>query len=237
LPHFALVSGSETSSDAWSVVLDRLRSAGHTCHIHSLDEIAWANGIEAGVQALAARIGSVTETILVGHSIAGLFLPSIGKAIGATNQVYIAAIIPQPARSVFEQLLMGEELFSPSWTEGYGTMRRSTEPRISHRHFLEGHLFHDCPPQSLERYWMQSDLPLREIYEVPHPSPETSQRSHFIVCAGDRTLQPRSQRPTSEQLPCATVTEINTGHCPHLAAPEELADLILSITVNADLAE
>ena len=218
-------------------MLNRLRSAGHTCHIHSLDEISWTNGVEAGILALAARIGSVAETILVGHSIAGLFLPSIGKAIGATNQVYIAAIIPQPARSVFEQLLMGEEIFSHSWTEGYGTMRQSAEPRISHRQFLEGHLFHDCPPQSLERYWMQSDLPLREIYEVPHPSPETSQHSHFIVCTGDRTLLPKSQRPSVEQLPYASIAEIETGHCPQLAAPEKLADLILSITGNADLAE
>lgn len=240
MAHFAFVAGSETSGSAWSPLLERLRSVGHTCCIHSLDQISWTNGVEAGVQTLAATIDATTSTtqktipntILVGHSIAGLFLPSIGAAINATDQVYIAALIPQPGRSVLDQLLMGEEIFSPSWAEGYEAMRRSPDPQVSHRDFLERHLFHDCPPQSVEQYWMKADLPLREIYGTAHTAPDTTTNCHFIVCTGDRTLQPQSQRLTSEQLPNASVSEIHTGHCPHLAAPNDLADLILSVTGN-----
>lgn len=233
MAHFAFVSGSETSREAWNFVLDRVRQFGHTCCIHGLDEISWTHGVEAGIQVLAARIGCDNETILVGHSIAGLFLPSIGEALGATSQVYIAALIPQPGKSIFDRLLMSEEIFSHSWTEGYEAMRRSTNPLISQRSFLEWHLFHDCPPQSVERYWMKADLPLRKIYEIPYPAPNTMKNCHFIVCTGDRTLQPKSQRLASELLPYASVSELETGHCPHIAAPEGLADLILSVTVNA----
>jgi pimeloyl-ACP methyl ester carboxylesterase len=227
---FAFVSGSETSCGAWNPVLDRLRELGHTCCIHGLGEISWTDGVEAGVQALADRIGGDNETILVGHSIAGLFLPSIGEALGATSQVYIAALIPQPGRSVFDQILMSEEIFSPSWTEGYEAMRRSMDPLISHRSFLEWHLFHDCLPQSVEQYWIMTDLPLRKIYETPFTAPSSTKDLHFIVCTGDRTLRPRAQRLTSELLPCASVSEIETGHCPHIAAPLGLADLILALT-------
>lgn len=188
MAHFAFVSGSETSSDAWNFVLDRLRAFGHTCCIHGLDEISWMHGVEAGIQAFAEKIGCNNETILVGHSIAGLFLPSIGLALSATSQVYIAALIPQPGRSVFDRLIMSEEIFSQSWTEGYEAMRRSTDPLISQRSFLEGHLFHDCPPHSIEQYWRKTDLPLRKIYEIAFPAPNTSTRCHFIVCTEDRTL-------------------------------------------------
>jgi Alpha/beta hydrolase family len=233
LARFALVSGSETSCDSWDLVLDRLREGGHTGRVYGLDEISWTHGVEAAIQALADSIDCDKETILVGHSIAGLFLPSIGEAIGATSQIYIAALIPQPGRSVFDQLLMSEEIFSHSWAEGYTEMRRSTDPLLSQRSFLEWHLFHDCPPQSVEQYWMKTDLPLHKIYETPHLAPDSRKSCHFIVCTGDRTLQPRAQRLSSELLPCARVFEIDTGHCPHIAAPADLADLILSLTRNA----
>ena len=227
------MSGSETSCDAWNLVLDRLREFGHTCSIHGLDQTSWAHGAVAGIQALADRIDCDEETILVGHSIAGLFLPSIGETIDATSQVYIAAMIPQPGESVFDQIFTGEEIFSRSWTEGYEAMRLSKDPHISQRSFLEWHLFHDCPPRSVEQYWMKTDLPLRAIYETPYPAPNSMRNYHFIVCTGDRTIQPRAQQLGSQFLPCVSVSEINTGHCPHIAAPAELTDLILSLTGNA----
>ncbi len=233
MTRFALISGSETSCDSWNHMLDRLRECGHTGRVYGLDEISWAHGIKAAIQALADSIGCGNETILVGHSIAGLFLPSLGEAIGATSQIYIAALIPQPGRSVLDQLLVSEEIFSRSWAEEYEAMRQSTDPLISYRSFLEWHLFHDCPPQSVEQYWMKTDLPLRKIYETPHPAPDPRKNCHFIVCTGDRTLQPRAQRLSSELLPCARVSEIDTGHCPHIAAPADLADLILSHTRSA----
>ena len=229
---FAIVSGSETSSNAWNLVFDRLREYGHTCHIYGLNQISWAHGVEAAIQALADRIGCDEETILVAHSIAGLLLPSIGETIGAISQVYIAALIPQPGRSVLDQLLMREQIFHDSWVEGYEAMRRSKDPLISHRRFLESHLFHDCPPQSVEQYWMKADLPLRKIYETLHPAPNPTKSCHFIVCAGDRTLQPSAQQLNSK-LSSASVSEIDTGHCPHIAAPGHLADLMQSLTGNA----
>ena len=68
MARFVFVSGSETSCDAWNLVLDGLRELGHACCSHGLGEISWTDDIEAGIQALADRIGRVNETILVGHS-------------------------------------------------------------------------------------------------------------------------------------------------------------------------
>jgi pimeloyl-ACP methyl ester carboxylesterase len=233
LAHFAILTGSETSCDAWNLVLDRLRECGHTCRIHGLDEISWERGVGAAILALADRMRGDDETILVGHSIAGLFLPSVGEAIGAISQVYIAALIPQPGKSVLDQLLMSEEIFHQSWADGYEAMRRSEDPRISQRSFLEWHLFHDCPPQSVEKYWIKSDLPLLKIYGTSYPAPNPMKRCHFIVCTNDRTLQPSTQRLSSELISCASVSEIDTGHCPHIATPVDLADLIQSLTGTA----
>jgi pimeloyl-ACP methyl ester carboxylesterase len=231
---FVLIPGSETSYDAWSEVGDRLREAGHTYCIHGIDEISWGNGVDDGLRVFGDTIGLAEDTVLVGHSIAGLFLPSLTHLIDVAHEVFVAALVPQPGQTVLDRLLMGEEIFFPSWTEAYEPMRRSVDPLATHLPYIESHLFHDCPPGSAARYWIKSELPLRQIYETEFAPPDPANRSHFIVCTQDRTLPPASQRPQQASFPLATIREIPTGHCPHLAAPAELADLFAALIGNAD---
>lgn len=228
MARFILITGSETSQNAWASLLKILTESGHTCYIHGVDEITWGRDPEVDLEALAGEIGRESNTILVGHSIAGLLLPTLGELLGAICEVYVAALIPQPGTSVFDRVLMGEDLFIQSWLEGYEEMRRDDNPQIAHREFLESHLFHDCPPGAVERHWRQSTLPLRKIYETVFRAPHASRVQHFIVCTEDRTLQPGSQRRSAELLPFARISKIVTGHCPHIADPSTLAELILS---------
>lgn len=233
MARFVLIPGSETSHDAWSAVGDGLREAGHTSCIHGIDEISWGDGVDAGLQAFADTIDWAEDTVLVGHSVAGLFLPSISPLIDVTSEIFVAALIPQPGRTVLDRLLLGEEMFYPSWTEKYEEMRRSANPLVTHRSYLEWHLFHDCPPGSAARYWRRSELPLREMYETVFAPPDLRGRCHFIVCTADRTLQPASQRPQGASFPFGRMCEIETGHCPHLAAPKEVVRLFVSLIGNA----
>jgi pimeloyl-ACP methyl ester carboxylesterase len=225
--------GSETSYDAWNGVAHRLRELGHTCCIHGIDEISWGNGLDAGLRVFADTIGRAEDTVLVGHSVAGLFLPCVGRLLNAASEIYVAALIPQPGKTILDRLLMGEEIFCQSWTEEYEQMRRSVNPLVTHRSYLEWHLFHDCPSGTAAQYWIKSELPLRAIYETVFAPPDSTERCHFIVCTADRTLQSKSQRPNAELFPFGRMCEIETGHCPHLAAPTELVALFASLIGNA----
>jgi pimeloyl-ACP methyl ester carboxylesterase len=225
--------GSETSYDAWNGVAHRLRELGHTCCIHGVDEISWGNGLDAGLRVFADTIGRPEDTVLVGHSVAGLFLPCVGRLLNAASEIYVAALIPQPGKTILDRLLMGEEMFFQSWVDEYAQMRRSVHPLVTHRSYLEWHLFHDCPPGTVDRYWINSALPLREIYDTVFAPPDLTERCQFIVCMEDRTLTPASQRPNAELFPFGRMYEIATGHCPHLAAPTELAHLFASLIGNA----
>jgi pimeloyl-ACP methyl ester carboxylesterase len=233
LARFVLIPGSETSYDAWSNVAERLKEAGHACCIHGIDEISWENGVDAGLQIFADSIGWAKDTVLVGHSIAGLLLPSVSRLLDAVSEVYLAALIPQAGKTILDRLLMGEEMFYQSWTEEYEQMRRSVNPLVTHRSYLEWHLFHDCPSGTADLYWINSALPLREIYETVFAPPDSTGRCHFIVCTADRTLKPASQRPNAELFPFGRMYEIATGHCPHLAAPTELINLFASLPRDA----
>lgn len=233
LARFVLMPGSETSYDAWNGVANRLGELGHTCCIHGVDEISWVNGVDAGLRVFADGIGRAENTVLVGHSIAGLLLPSVGRLLDAASEIYVAALIPHPGTAILDRLLMGEEMFGESWTEEYEQMRRSVNPLVTNRSYLEWHLFHDCPSGSAAQYWIKSELPLREIYETVFAPPDSTERCHFIVCTADRTLRPASHRPQAASFPFGRMWEIETGHCPQLAAPTELVDLFASLIRKA----
>jgi pimeloyl-ACP methyl ester carboxylesterase len=51
----------------------------------------------------------------------------------------------------------------------------------------------------------------------------------YIECLQDRTISPTAQKRMYTATPCAKVLSLNTGHSPFFAAPEALADHLLSL--------
>lgn len=225
--HFVVLTGSETKPLAWLDVQKRLEAHGHSGSILSLDDVSWQSGFDPGIDALTQKIGRTPQALLIGHSIAGLVLPILGDRLEVASEIYIAALTPRTGQSFFDRLFLGEEIFDPTWVDGYQSLIQSKDPLTTHRHFLDHHLFHDCCANAVDLYWKRSDLPLEVIYGNPNPSEFRPRSRQYVVCTADRTVRPEWQRQAAFLLPNSTVTEIDSGHCPHISKPNELADQIL----------
>jgi pimeloyl-ACP methyl ester carboxylesterase len=224
---FIVLTGSETKSLAWRDFQRQVEAHGHLSSVFSLDDVSWQSGFDAAVDALTQKIGPASQTILIGHSIGGLVLPILGDRLDVASEIYIADFTSKISQSFLDRILFGEEIFEPTWVDGYQGLIRSKDPLATHRHFLDHHLFHDCCADAADVYWKKSELPLEVICSSSNRSELHPRNIHYLVCAADRTVRPEWQRQAASLLPAATATEIESGHCPHISKPSELAEQIL----------
>lgn len=245
MAHFLIFGGSEAHPRAWARCRAALAERGHESRVIDWPLAPWHHGMEAALEFLRDEISDVKAPVLVGHSMAGLFLPLLGQKVEARSEIYLAALVPHPERSIFERLFAGEEIFEPGWSALYQKLIATPEdPEV--RQAVEQHLFHDGPGGAYTGYWRPFPLPLTLFYDVRFPLVQRasgSQRSNkgkppgrsYLICGGDRTVSPAWQRFAARELeqnstPSGFLVRItqwpNTGHTPHLARPCELASLL-----------
>jgi hypothetical protein len=224
---FIFIAGSETHPNAWDATRGYLERRGFSSTLIDWSDTSWSLGFDSAVNHFLKDVAIQPESVLVGHSIAGLFLPLVADAIKARCEIYLSALPPRPKLSFFDQLLANEEPFHREWAEGYGEMSRSKEPKVTHRWFLERFLFHDCGANAMDLYWNGMQESAKDIYITSYPAkPLPDRRRSYIVCSQDRALRPEWQHHAAFDFLGVQPVEIASGHCPHLAMPQELAHLL-----------
>ena len=233
MSHYVILCGSETHPRTWQTLQSLLSKHGDTCSIQEWADVSWKHGVDFALDAIAGRIGTLADTVLVGHSIAGLLLPLLADKLQAIAEVYIAALIPEVGHSFFDRMFSGEDIFDHEWMMGYEDLRRSKDPVSTHSQFLTHHLFQDCPADTVSSSWIKSNLPVNQIYEFPYPEGRFSPRyRHYVICGEDRSIHPRWQSLAGRALCGVNETVIATGHCPQISKPQVLADLLLTIVAR-----
>jgi pimeloyl-ACP methyl ester carboxylesterase len=114
---FVLVHGTTQSPAGWDLLAGELRERGHRVITVDMptDKPEWAvadYASHAAAQAGAPR-GS---RVVVGHSGAGVLLPSVAEAAGASAAVWLAAYVPDFAagRSMLDDIKAHrDEIFNP----------------------------------------------------------------------------------------------------------------------------
>ena len=95
----------------------------------------------------------------------------------------------------------------------------------SHLEFL----FHDCDDETFA--WAmatQRDFLPRAVYEERIPLYD-SMPSVYIVARSDRTIRPEWQRRIARERLRVEPLEIDSGHCPNVSRPGELANLLAAV--------
>jgi Alpha/beta hydrolase family len=171
----------------------------------------------------AAQAGEPAgRRVVVGHSGAGVLLPAIADATGASAVVWLAAYVPDLAsgHSMAEDIKAHRDaMFHPDWLG----VDPTSDPQLALRL-----LFHDCDPPTQQ--WALGTLrlfsPGPAVYQhSPQPLPPAVERL-FILPAGDRTLRPGWMRDAARQRLGVQPVEVSTGHCPHVSQPETIADIL-----------
>ncbi len=204
---FAFIHGAGDVGWYWHLVEGELRTRGHDTIAPDLPVEDDAAGLTAYADVVVDAIGDRPDVVVVAQSFGGYVAPIVADRIGARLIVLVAAMVPSPGESA-------DEIFTNT---GWQTESRADDSTLAV-------LYHDVPPElaeeALRRGREQSDTPGKEPWPLA-AWPEIPTR--FVLCRNDRFF-PASwlRRVVSDRLGIAP-DEIESGHCPALSRPHELA--------------
>lgn len=206
MARFVLVHGAWHGAWCWERLAAELRGRGH--HVTAPDLPCDELGLTA--HDYAARTGSDWESVVVGHSLAGLVIP----LVPARLTVFLAALVP--VEGVFSGLVRG---FPATDHDALG---RSYWPTLE---ITACGLYPDLSPE--DAAWafprLRPQAPVEPVLELP-PGPCAS-----IVTLRDEAIRPEWQSETALAALGVEPIELDAGHSPFITHPRELADLLESL--------
>lgn len=229
---FALVHGAWHGASCWDATAAHLRAAGHDAIAVDLPIDNPAAGLvdyAATVLESLADVSAGSDVVVVGHSLGGLTIPLVAAARPVRELVYLCAFVPLPGAALEDDLLALPDTFAPGWhalvaqQEGHGDGSSSWPVPAAIAAFYD-----DCPPDVASAAAATLRRQHWGVAREPHPLlayPEVAARA--IVCTEDRVLNAESCARHAEERVGASVRRIAGGHCPMVARPALLAELLL----------
>lgn len=211
---FTLIHGSAQNASGWARAAAALRVLGHEVLTPELPKVEPAFTLRD----YAAVIGSAD--IAVAHSFSGSLLPLIDCNVA----VFLAALVPEPRRSVRDQLTSDPSMMPPDWIATGARWRdHPSEREALARQFL----FHDCDEATAQWALKTVDM-LHTGNLVTEPSPFDAwppRRYASIIPTADRTISPAWMRTRAAAIGAETF-EVEAGHCPHVSRVGEVVGIL-----------
>ncbi|MFO1076854.1 MAG: alpha/beta hydrolase [Planctomycetota bacterium] len=224
---FVLVHGSGQNAASWHRVAALLRARGHTV---ATPELPKGSPPRAPAEHAAAVAGAMPgdAAIVVAHSLCGALLPFVAQLRPCRARVYLAAVIPEPGKSVREQYAADATMFDPEWiASGAKWFDPAARDELARRF-----LFHDCDAATLP--WAMTTLAtIDPALVVTTPSPRRggsdAAMDTVIVATRDRTLRPDWIARRSREAFGVEAVAIDAGHCPHVSRPDAVAAALAAV--------
>ena len=217
---FLLLHGSGQNARCWERLGRLLEKGGHRVLAPELPKHALDWTLADYATHIAAMV-SGPDTVAVAHSFSGVFLPLIAERAPVAHLVFLAAVIPEPGKSVRGQFLEDPGMFHPAWLEAGARWFEGAPKEPLAREFL----LHDCDEAT--RAWALGTI---EMFDTRHlvvePAPFAAWPSvptTSIVATRDRTITADWVRRTALRVLGVESVEIDAGHCPHVSQPEQVA--------------
>ena len=209
---FAFIHGAGDVGWYWHLVAAELRGRGHDTVAPDLPIEDDDAGLSEYADAVVDAVGDRRDVIVVAQSFGGYTAPIVADRIGARSIVLVAGMVPSPGE-------LAEEMFGNT---GWQPERLADSSARSV-------FYHDVPSdladEALRHERRQSDTPGSEPWPLP-AWPDIPTR--FVLCSNDRFFPARWLRPLVRHRLGIDVDEIESGHCPALSRPVELAALLES---------
>jgi pimeloyl-ACP methyl ester carboxylesterase len=207
---FAFIHGAGDVGWYWHLVQTELRDRGHDSVAPDLPVEDDTAGLARYADVVIEAIGDRTDVAVVAQSFGGYVAPLVADRIGARLIVLVAGMVPRAGETA-------EEMFrNTDW-----------EPARLDDNSTIAVFYHDVPPELAEAAMAherrQSDTPGSE----PWPGagwPTIPTRA--IVGRDDRFFPVDWLRKVIRDRLGITPDEIDSGHCPALSRPKELARLL-----------
>jgi pimeloyl-ACP methyl ester carboxylesterase len=203
---YVLIHGAGSDSWYWHLVVPRLQELGHDVVAVDLPCDDDHAGLAEYAQAVVDAVGDRPEVIVVAQSLGGFTAPLVCDRLPVVLMVLVAAMTPQPGESPGEW-----------WANTGHDFPDPFDPTIVFTHDLSPEL----AEASLEHLRQQSATP----FEKPWPLdawPDVPTR--FLLCTDDRFFPAQFQRRVVLERLGIVPDEMDGGHLPALARPQELVE-------------
>jgi len=214
---FALIHGAGDVGWYWHLVDAELRGKGHDVVAPDLPCDDDRAGLSEYADTVLEAIGDRGDLVVVAQSAGAFTAPLVCDRTPVGQLVLVAGLIPVPGEA-------GRDW----WTNtGYESPAESYD--------MVATFYHDVPPElateALERSRAQSDTPSLEPWPL-EAWPDVDTR--FLLCRNDRLLPADFLRRVVRERLGFAPDEIESGHCPALSRPKELADRLDAYRVSRD---
>lgn len=208
---FALIHGAGDVGWYWHLVEAELRARGHETVAPDLPVENDSAGLSAYADVVVEAVGGRRDVVVVAQSFGGYVAPIVAHRIKARLIVLVAGMIPSPGESA-------EAMFANT---GWQPERRPDTSTVAV-------FYHDVPRELAEEALKgggrrQSETPGREPWPLA-AWPKIPTR--FILCRNDRFFPAAWLRRVAKDRLGVIPDEIESGHCPALSRPHELAALL-----------
>jgi hypothetical protein len=227
---FVLVSGGGHNAWCWDRLVPELEQRGHTVVAATMPTGDPAAGLSEYADAVAAAAPSGAdaidgELILVGHSLAGAYLPLAAARSGAPRIVFLGAYVPTASVSVMPAASdeYADDQVGAQGLDEQGRLRIDEfGPDLAREVF-----YHDCDDATIAwavaRLAPQGTRVMQEAY--PADGWPEGLRSAFVCCSEDRFVPPEQARAVAAEFGVEPV-ELPGSHSPFLSRPADLADAL-----------
>lgn len=215
---FAFIHGAGDVGWYWHLVRAELQRAGHDTIAPDLPIEDDHSGLVEYADVVVDAIGARRDVVVVAQSFGGYVAPLVAERIGARAIMLVAGMIPTPGESA-------EEMFANT-----GWQPERLEDSSARAVF-----YHDVPSnladEALTHERRQSDTPGSQPWPLPAwPGIPT----RFVLCRNDRFFPARWLRSLVHDRLGIEPDEIDSGHCPALSRPHELATLLERYVAETD---
>jgi pimeloyl-ACP methyl ester carboxylesterase len=204
---YLLIHGAGSDAWYWHLVAPQLRARGHDAVAVALpcddDRAGWHEYADAAVAAAGPHPG---EVIVVAQSLGGFTAPLLCGRLNVVLLVLVAAMVPRPGESGAEW-----------WVDTGHVFPDPFDPEVV--------FTHDLPPalaaESAHHLRRQSDTPFAQPWPLDG-WPDVPTR--FLLCRDDRFFPADFQRRVVHERLGIVADEMDGGHLPALARPDELVE-------------
>lgn len=203
---FGLIHGGGDSALHWHLLEPELRFQGHEVIAMDLPCDDDSAGFAEYADAVVGAVGKRSDLILVAHSMGGFTAPLVCSRVPVRLLVLVAGMVPKP----------GER--GDDWTAntGFPGSRGETEREI---------FYADVPDavaqEAMARSRRQSEAPGSDPWPLA-AWPDVQTR--YLLCRQDRIFPAEWMREVVQARLGIEPDEIDSGHCPALSRPRELAE-------------
>ncbi|MGH2534641.1 MAG: alpha/beta fold hydrolase [Thermomicrobiales bacterium] len=205
---YALIHGAGDVAWYWHLVADELRQRGHDVVAVDLPCDDESAGLSVYADTVVDAIGDRTDLVVVAQSFGGYTAPIVCDRAPVDLLVLVAGMVPAPGESA-------REMFANT---GYQQEEQEDGSDLTV-------FYHDVAPdlaaEALAKGRKQAETPWQEPWPLAAwPVVPTK----YLLCCDDRVFPAAWTRRVVRERLGIIPDEIESGHCPALSRPMELAE-------------